>query len=175
MEKFKIGQVVKCVWSDDEEFIVNNKYKITDVCDEYMLLDGEISKNAPCKTKDSSIARFDISRFEPVTKKFTAVSGDQSLFDLVGASDDELYVVKASTTNAIYAHHLNAGNVIAERKPYIEKYVPKVGDVFYISEFARQDFTCLFIDKNGYIHSSCEGRMHIFFNGSKTTFVKVDK
>lgn len=173
MGKFKVGQRVKCVWVGKYYgFSIGNEYEILGLndTDNSIVLNDDTNAEWSVKAENSFIAKF-----EPVTPKFTAVSGDQSLFDLVGASDNELYIVKASTTNAIYADYLKAGNVIAERKPYVEKYVPKVGDVFTVEQYAGGVYKCLFIDNDGVIHCSRNGHLASLSPFDRLTFVKVGK
>ena len=67
-------------------------------------------------------------------KKFEAVSGDQGLFELVGASDDDTYIIRFKEGKTIGSYHSiidwSGVEVIAERKT-IKKYIPKVGDLFH--------------------------------------------
>ena len=77
-------------------------------------------------------------------KKFEAVSGDQSLFDLLNAEDHHILVVRSG--NGIYASEINCfdRNVIAERRP-VPKYIPKAGDVFAMinQKYDHGELLCL--------------------------------
>ena len=75
---------------------------------------------------------------ESPKQKFTAVSGDQSLFDLVGAAYDEYHIIKRGRCVLSVCYITPADLVIAERKPYVEKYIPAAGDNFFINH--RGDF-----------------------------------
>lgn len=104
-------------------------------------------------------------------KKFEAVSGDQSLFDLVDAYDYQSMIVKCK--GGIYSTTNNSlgDEVIAERKP-IEKYVPKVGDEFK-PDGSALEYKCVFIDKNGVVYGENDGELNWW--SDKWAFTKIDR
>ena len=128
MEKFKAGKKVKCVSSKVANlFESGKKYEV-----ESVLSDG---LNVYDGSGDIQLVRYGstLVSFEPLTTKFTAVSGDQSLFDLVGASDKDLYVFTIPVMHGIRASSTKAGvenRILAERKPYVEVWIPGVGELF---------------------------------------------
>lgn len=119
--------------------------------------------------------------------EFEAVSGDQSLFDLVGAKDDDLYIVRNAKMSGIYAanqelmdkhHYWQKDKVLASRKVKEKPYVPEVGHTYKLSGLFKGDFICVFIDDSGVIWSTCGGTMYhhipdsLSFNTIK--FIRVD-
>ena len=110
-----------------------------------------------------------------MTKKFEAVSGDQGLFDLVGALDCEHFIVVKSGRALIPVIQpiVSSDKVIAERKP-IEKYVPKVGDDYIVSTRSGI-FRCVFIDNIGNVYGTKEGWLHThredWMNNNNAVFI----
>lgn len=97
--------------------------------------------------------------------EFEAVSGDQSLFDLVGAKDDDLFIVRKhnSPYTGIFAFKKNyphSGEVLAERKVKERLYIPEVGHTYKLSGMFKGEFICVFIDDNEVIWSTCGGSMY---------------
>ena len=168
MEKFKVGQMVKCVWSADMSFQVGREYEIKDSHGKYIYIIDDRGVNSKMFAVGSGNARF-----EPVIPKFTAVSGDQSLFDLVGAADDEYHIIKRGRCILSVCYITPADLVIAERKPYVEKYVPKVGEEYQLKGYVSV-MKCLFIDNDGEVYGSENGYVYSH-NKDQFTFVKVDK
>ena len=93
-------------------------------------------------------------------QKFIAVSGDQSLFNLVLAKDNHLYVVRNTAHRGIYAtdYKLAKGDLLAERKLIEPEFVPYHTDTYLHKgeDFAGVDITA-FRDRSGYacINVSC--------------------
>ena len=122
-------------------------------------------------------------------KKFTAVSGDQSLFDLVWADDRDLYIIRSKSGKTLGAYHTivdwDGVDVIAERKPYVEKYVPKVGDEFKvrvsiskIGVEAPQDesiFKCIFIDEKENVWAHDKSNKVYGLQNDYCQFTKIDR
>ena len=135
MEKFKAGEKVKCVSSKVANlFESGKKYEV-----ESVLSDG---LNVYDRSRDIQLVRYGstLASFEPLTTKFTTVSGDQSLFELLKAGDDDLYIIRnvglTSTQCAIYPSNTLPSSqhthleVIAERKHYVKQWIPEVGELF---------------------------------------------
>lgn len=93
--------------------------------------------------------------------EFEAVSGDQSLFDLVGAKDDDLFIVRNANLNGIYAtkYPVTSSRVLAERKVKEKPYIPEVGHIYKLSKECTNVFSCVFVDNEGDVWSTCDGVM----------------
>lgn len=93
--------------------------------------------------------------------EFEAVSGDQSLFDLVGADDKDRVIVKSLLSKAIFAmaDALTEYTILAERKLKEKPYIPEVGHTYKLSGIFDGEFTCVFVDDGGRIWSTCGGSM----------------
>lgn len=93
--------------------------------------------------------------------EFEAVSGDQSLFDLVGADSQDIVVVKLDNVKSILALREKSfgDNIIAERKVKEKPYIPEVGHTYKLSKEHSDIFACVFVDKDGVVWSTCDGNM----------------
>ena len=103
---------------------------------------------------------------EPAQDKieFEAVSGDQSLFDLVGADDKDKVIVKSLHSKAVFAmaEPLAEYTVLAERRVKEKPYIPEVGHTYKISYSGcvySEVYVCLFVDQFSVLWSSHAGRM----------------
>ena len=97
-----------------------------------------------------------------VESKFEAVSGDQSLFDLVGATDEHLYIVRNTRHTGIYAatqaqwdKHNYLNKVLAERKVKEPEFIP------YHTE--------------NYPHEDCKGGVMAFRSRSGETAINFEE
>ena len=109
--------------------------------------------------------------FAPVYDKveFTPVSGDQSLFDLVGAQDTHLYVVRNRGESGIYVttqakmdkYSKLKERVLAQRKVREKDYIPVVGDTIEIKD--EFDFSVVY-------EVSVIGEVSIVLKGIKGSF-----
>lgn len=96
----------------------------TFICDEpfYPIIDkGELREIVEALTSEGVME-----------DKFEAVSGDQSLFDLVLAKDEHLYVVRNSRNQGVYAtdYKLAKERILAERKLIEPEFVPYHTDTY---------------------------------------------
>lgn len=93
--------------------------------------------------------------------EFEAVSGDQSLFDLVGADSQDIVVVKLDNVKSILALREKSfgDNIIAERKVKEKPYIPEVGHTYKLSKEHSDIFACVFVDNEGDVWSTCDGVM----------------
>lgn len=173
MSYFKAGQMVECIKAGNCNFYCGNAYEITRVDECGFWIKSHNGYHYEFSYDDFSVY------FKKVTPKFTAVSGDQSLFDLVGASDDELYIRKLHSGNGLIASEFDPGEefLIAERKPYVEKYVPEVGDCFdMVTDNASARMKCIYIDCHHDVWAhDIHGNVAKFNDSSNVTLVKVDK
>lgn len=94
--------------------------------------------------------------------KFEAVSGDQSLFDLVGATDEHLYIVRNAKHTGIYAatqaqwdKHNYLNKVLAERKVKEPEFIP----------YHTED----------YPHEDCKGGVMAFRSRSGETAINFEE
>ena len=76
-----------------------------------------------------------------IESKFEAVFGDQSLFDLVGATDEYLYIVRNAKHTGIYAatqaqwdKHNYLNKVLAERKVKEPEFIP-----YHTEDYPHED------------------------------------
>ena len=151
MSEFKVGQRVKCVFSNHLAFAVGSFYSVAEIISNHtMVMVGDDGR-----PWGFGLVMDMLARFEPASPKFTAVSGDQSLFDLVGAADDEYHIIKSGRCVLSVCYITPADLVIAERKPYVEKYVPKVGESFRVGGI-------LYRDANIFNNGSVSGFSEIF-------------
>ena len=94
--------------------------------------------------------------------KFEAISGDQSLFDLVGATDEHLYIVRNAKHTGIYAatqaqwdKHNYLNKVLAERKVKEPAFIP----------YRTED----------YPHEDCKGGVMAFRSRSGETAINFEE
>ena len=114
-----------------------------------------------------------------VESKFEAVSGDQSLFDLVGATDEHLYIVRNTRHTGIYAatqaqwdKHNYLNKILAERKLKEPEFIHYHTDTYLHEdeEFDGVDITA-FRDRSGSacINVSCNpGNVEVVLNKEMT-------
>lgn len=106
--------------------------------------------------------------------KFEAVFGDQSLFDLVGATDEHLYIVRNAKHTGIYAteHSVTKDRILAERKLKEPEFIRYHTDTYLHEdeEFDGVDITA-FRDRSGNacINVSCNpGNVEVVLNKGMT-------
>ena len=148
-------------------------------------------KKSPTKNYTDILLRSDVSGdvlYVPEHKllecftpqKFIAVSGDQSLFDLVGSEDEHLYMIFNKRYSGIYAltkDEMDSGRydvsrVLAERKLIEPEPVPYHTDTYLHKgeDFAGVDITA-FRDRSGYacINVSCNpGNVEVVLDKGQT-------
>lgn len=92
-----------------------------------------------------------------VESKFEAVSGDQSLFDLVGATDEHFYIVRNTKHTGIYATEFTVTKerILAERKLKTPEHIP------YRTE--------------NYPHEDCKGGVMAFRSRSGETAINFEE
>lgn len=93
--------------------------------------------------------------------EFEAVSGDQSLFDLVGANNKDMVIVKSMLNRAIFAMTKSSPEytILAERKVKEKSYIPEVGHTYKLSTRDSGTFTCVFVGVERDVWSTCDGVM----------------
>lgn len=109
-------------------------------------------QKSPAKNYTDILLRSDLSKdliYVPEHKllkcftpqKFIAVSGDQSLFDLVLAKDNHLYVVRNTAHRGIYAtdYKLAKGDLLAERKLIEPEFIPYHTDTYLHEDGELED------------------------------------
>lgn len=111
-------------------------------------------------------------QFKIKGEKYTAISGDQSLFELLQSPDDHLYVYRGINNNIFSHSELWSGDyhtLLAERKP--AEYIPAIGDKFIDNN--DKILTCHFIDGSGDIYSHNDKNEVFWHNPKRSTFIKV--
>lgn len=169
-----------CVYSIVDEMFFNGSSWSSIVAQTYRSLlslgDYQTSIEESLITIEELLPHYS-SQSKPITQEkeavqdkveFEAVSGDQSLFDLVGAKDDDLYIVRNAKMSGIYAanqelmdkhHYWQKGKVLASRKVKEKPYIPEVGHTYKLSTEQGVTFTCVFVDIDGDVWSTCNGTM----------------
>lgn len=157
--------VLICVGSCDDDFTVGKEYSSINECDKnYTIKDNYgIKRSVPLSGR--------LWHFKIKGEKYTAISGDQSLFELLQSPDYHLYVYRAAHNNIFSSSYkLEDMKLLAERKPV--EYIPAIGDKFIVKDNDKI-LTCHFIDVGNTVHSHDDNNVVYFYNPKYSTFTKV--
>ena len=159
--------VLICVGSSSNPFTTRNEYPvINDYEGDYIVKSNNGS--------DILVPLIGcIWRFKIKEEKHIAVSGDQSLFELLQSPDDHLYVYRGNDNDIFSAPtQWERMELIAQRKPV--KYVPVIGDNFTVNDENELGIlTCHFIAGDGYVYSHNDKNEVYAYSPKYNTFTKA--